>query len=137
MLLQLAEQRRLRVGTDMETHPMAQTSRLQLGTPGAILTAIPSRWEGMSWHRTVCQGIVLASLAFAAEGAAAPTKGSRYLVEGRCVTITRVQGELASYAWQEELASGSGTLMRSHLTQPCQGTAAPESRSADGTLPRP
>lgn len=89
--------------------------------------------------RTVCTffgatALLWAGGAMELRGAHAAGVGDRYLVSGRCVTITRIAGTQASYTWTEGNASGSGSLPVSHLSQACGAAAAP---SAVPTPPAP
>jgi len=66
-------------------------------------------WRGFLALAAICAAHV-------AWGAA---PGERYVVDGRCVTVTRVTGSQAWYEWSAGNASGSGNLPASDLTRRC------------------
>lgn len=66
---------------------------------------------------------------------AAPARGERYLVDGRCVTIARADAEQVWYEWREGNASGSGSMGTDSLGERCSGGSAEQAAPAKPLRP--
>lgn len=84
--------------------------------------------------------VVVIAVAAAPLASYAVGVGDRFIVDGRCVTVTKIIGAQASYEWSEGNASGGGDLPASELVQRCTPGLTPVPPPADrapaATAPR-
>jgi uncharacterized protein YkwD len=85
----------------------------------------------------MCRSTPLLAAVLACHAALVPTQaqaaqpGERYMVRGRCVTITAVDAGQASYEWRQGNSSGSGNLPGSALGPRCSEDMPPAGASGD------
>jgi len=80
---------------------------------------------------------LLAQQLCASAALAAPAPGERFIVDGRCVTVTEVDAGQVSYEWSEGNANGWGTLDAGSLGPRCRVDARPPAAGARPRVERP
>jgi pathogenesis-related protein 1 len=85
----------------------------------------------------VGSGALLAALCTVPASGLAARVGEQYLVDGRCVTVSKLKRAQAWYRWAEGNTRGSGSLPAGELTEPCGTGARPTAAPPAAEAPAP